>query len=80
MGILGWLSGWKKINYLSNWVSKTFHKDFNKNYKRGNRSPYDKTYHYKGNNFIYNIIVKGDVQGGSYYYYKKKRKPKGSIK
>jgi len=32
------------------------------------------------NRFIYKIIVKGDVQGGSYYYYKKLRELKGSTK
>jgi hypothetical protein len=80
MGFLDWFSCWKRIDNIPNWVSKAFHKDFNKNYNHGNRNPYDKTYYYKGYIFIYKIIVKGDVQGGSYYYYRKKRKLKGSTK
>ncbi len=68
--------GWEEIDYCPKWVSKAFLKCFNKNYYRGNGNPYDKTYIFKGNRFIYKIRVDGDVQGGSYYYYRKKKEPK----
>jgi hypothetical protein len=64
---------WERINSLPEWVSKAFHKDFNKNYSRGNRNPYNKVYHYKGKSFIYKIVVTDLVQGGCYSYYKRIR-------
>ena len=65
--------GWEEIDKLPSWVSKAFHKDFNKNYYKGNGNPYGKSYTYNGDRFSYKIIVKDDVQGGSYYYYRKNR-------
>ncbi len=71
---------WEKIGMgsdkskLPKWVISVFHKQFNKNYYRGNKNPYDKKYYFKGKTFEYKIVVLGNVQGGSYYYYRKLRK------
>ena len=80
MGFLDWFKGskedWKEIDResLPRWVITAFHKQFNRNYRKGNRNPYDKTYYFKGKTFEYKIKVLGNVQGGSYYYYRKLRK------
>lgn len=74
MGLLDWLKGWRETETVPNWVLTNFHRQFKKNYYRGNKSPYDKIYYFKGKTFEYKIVVLGNVQGGSYYYYKRLRK------
>lgn len=64
---------WIRIKSTPKWVNRPLQRDFNKNYSRGNRNPYNKIYTYKGKRYIYKIKITSDVQGGSYSYFKKKR-------
>ena len=68
------VNNWEQIRGIPNWARKVFQREFNKNYRKGNRNPYNKSYLVTGKNYIYKIKVTDAVQGGSYSYYKKRRK------
>ena len=65
---------WERVEQIPIWVLKSFRKEFNKNYYKGNKNPYDKSYYFNGKTFQYKVKVIGDIQGGSYYYYRRLRK------
>ncbi len=65
--------GWEEIKSIPSWAIRIFRKEFNRNYVRGNRNPYNKNYYIKGKSFLYKVKVTDNTQGGCYYYYRKLR-------
>lgn len=70
-------NGWETLAYgdtkgepIPKWVEKAYWKWWNKLKTR----PYGKVKYFHGKNFVYKIVCKSDVQGGSYYWYRKLKK------